>query len=57
MQVAIDPSKKALVAEQLLRHSHLDVRVGVASCVTEITRITAPDAPYTDDKMKVIQIC
>jgi hypothetical protein len=31
-----------------------DVRVAVASCMSEITRITAPDAPYNDDLMKVL---
>ncbi|KZV43329.1 DNA ligase 1-like [Dorcoceras hygrometricum] len=28
--------------------------VGVASCISEITGITAPDAPYDDDKMKEV---
>ena len=53
MQAALLPSQKALVAEQLLRHSDPDVKVSVASCISEITRITAPDAPYDDDQMKV----
>lgn len=53
MQTALSPSQKALVAEQLLRHSDPDVKVAVASCISEITRITAPDAPYDDDQMKV----
>uniref|UniRef100_A0A5B7B4S2 Tudor domain-containing protein n=1 Tax=Davidia involucrata TaxID=16924 RepID=A0A5B7B4S2_DAVIN len=52
MQNALSPSVKALVAEELLRHSDVDVKVAVASCISEITRITAPDAPYDDDKMK-----
>ncbi|KAL6227341.1 hypothetical protein ACLB2K_001300 [Fragaria x ananassa] len=52
MQAALSPSQKALVAEQLLRHSDPHVKVSVASCITEITRITAPDAPYDDDPMK-----
>ncbi|XP_076902123.1 uncharacterized protein LOC143556758 [Bidens hawaiensis] len=30
----------------------MDVKVSVASCISEITRITAPDAPYTDDQMR-----
>lgn len=50
---AIRPAMNALVAEELLRHPNADVRVSVASCASEITRITAPDAPYDDDLMKV----
>ncbi|XP_043810675.1 altered inheritance of mitochondria protein 21 isoform X3 [Manihot esculenta] len=52
MQSALAPSLTALVAEQLFRHSDVDVKVAVASCISEITRITAPDAPYDDDQMK-----
>ncbi|CAL5358864.1 unnamed protein product [Camellia sinensis] len=37
---------RALVADELLRHPDVDVKVAVASCISEITRITAPDAPY-----------
>ncbi|CAL5440005.1 unnamed protein product [Camellia sinensis] len=52
MQTALSPSMKALVADKLLRHPDVDVKVAVASCISEITRITAPDAPYDDDQMK-----
>ncbi|CAN4097913.1 unnamed protein product [Withania somnifera] len=52
MHDALSPLMKALVSNDLLRHSDLDVKVAVASCISEITRITAPDAPYDDDKMK-----
>ncbi|KAK1382787.1 hypothetical protein POM88_020522 [Heracleum sosnowskyi] len=45
---------KALLAEQLLRHTDGDVQVSVASCISEITRITAPEAPYEDDRMKEV---
>uniref|UniRef100_A0A2N9IG34 Uncharacterized protein n=1 Tax=Fagus sylvatica TaxID=28930 RepID=A0A2N9IG34_FAGSY len=54
MQDALLPSMKALISIELLRHSEMDVKVSVASCITEITRITAPDAPYDDDQMKEI---
>ncbi|XP_058203521.1 sister chromatid cohesion protein PDS5 homolog C-like isoform X1 [Rhododendron vialii] len=54
MQTALSPSRKALVADELLRHQDVDVKVAVASCISEITRITAPDAPYDDDQMKDI---
>ncbi|KAH6757885.1 hypothetical protein C2S52_023207 [Perilla frutescens var. hirtella] len=52
MQNALNPLMNALVTEVLLKHSDIDVKVAVASCISEITRITAPDAPYDDDKMK-----
>ncbi|KAF8035749.1 hypothetical protein BT93_C1699 [Corymbia citriodora subsp. variegata] len=54
MQDALSPSLKALVADQLFRHSDADVRVTIASCISEITRITAPEAPYDDDLMKEV---
>ncbi|RID56506.1 hypothetical protein BRARA_G03699 [Brassica rapa] len=52
MQNALIPTKKALVSSDLLSHPDSDVRVSVVSCLTEIVRITAPEAPYTDDQMK-----
>ncbi|CAA3030755.1 neurofilament heavy polypeptide-like [Olea europaea subsp. europaea] len=54
MQTALSPLMKALVADELLKHSDIDVKVAVASCINEITRITAPEAPYDDEKMKDI---
>ncbi|KAJ7958504.1 Sister chromatid cohesion protein PDS5-like B-B [Quillaja saponaria] len=54
MQNALSPSLKALISNELLRHSDPDVKVAVASCISEITRITAPDAPYDDDQMKEV---
>ncbi|XP_011034535.1 PREDICTED: uncharacterized protein LOC105132632 isoform X2 [Populus euphratica] len=54
MQDALLPTMKALISSALLRHSDEDVRFAVASCMSEITRITAPDAPYNDDQMKEI---
>ena len=47
---------KALISDQLLKHSDIDVKVSVASCMSELTRITAPDAPYDDVQMKVVKI-
>ncbi|KAE8652798.1 hypothetical protein Csa_022758 [Cucumis sativus] len=36
------------------RHSNINVKVAVAACVSEITRITAPNAPYSDESMKEV---
>ncbi|KAL0724434.1 hypothetical protein Bca4012_039033 [Brassica carinata] len=54
MQHALIPSKNALVSSELLNHPDSDVRVSLVSCLTEIVRITAPQAPYGDDQMKEI---
>ncbi|GAB2222863.1 hypothetical protein Drorol1_Dr00016993 [Drosera rotundifolia] len=54
LKKALAPSLKALVADVLLRHADFDVRVAVAACISEIIRITAPEAPYPDDQMKDI---
>ncbi|KAM0029886.1 putative sister chromatid cohesion protein Pds5 [Helianthus debilis subsp. tardiflorus] len=52
MQAALRPSMNALIKDSLSKHSDIDVKVAVASCISEITRITAPDAPYSDDQMR-----
>ncbi|RID48390.1 hypothetical protein BRARA_I04903 [Brassica rapa] len=54
VQSALRPSTKALISAGLLRNPDSDVRVYVVSCLTEIMRITAPEAPYHDDHMKDI---
>ncbi|KAK7839764.1 sister chromatid cohesion protein pds5 [Quercus suber] len=54
MQDALLPSVKALITNKLLRHAEMDVKVSVLSCLIEITRITAPNAPYKDEQMKEI---
>ncbi|KAK2452858.1 nucleolar protein dao-5 [Trifolium repens] len=54
MHNALSPSLKALIADKLVKHSDFDVKVALASCFSEITRITAPDAPYDDDQMKEV---
>ena len=54
MRDALLPSVKALITNKLLRHVEMDVKVSVLSCIIEITRITAPNAPYKDGQMKEI---
>ncbi|KAF8106116.1 hypothetical protein N665_0147s0070 [Sinapis alba] len=51
---SLKPSMQALVSAGLLRNPDSDVRVYVVSCLTEIMRITAPEAPYNDDQMKEV---
>ena len=50
---AILPSVTAFISDQLFRHSNMDVKVSVLACITELVRISAPQAPYTDEQMKV----
>ena len=50
---AIQPSLKAVTREGLLKHEDDNVKVLLATCFCEITRITAPDAPYNDDILRV----
>ncbi|XP_031280714.1 arogenate dehydratase/prephenate dehydratase 2, chloroplastic-like isoform X1 [Pistacia vera] len=52
MQKALTLPKNALVTDKFCKHFNLDVQVSVASCMIEIMRITAPDAPYGDQQMK-----
>ncbi|XP_013601888.1 PREDICTED: DNA ligase 1-like isoform X2 [Brassica oleracea var. oleracea] len=54
MQNALSPLMTALVDGKLVKHSDIDVKVAVAACISEITRITAPDAPYDDDQMREV---
>ncbi|XP_042394976.1 uncharacterized protein LOC121985530 isoform X2 [Zingiber officinale] len=54
MSNVLNPLIRSFVAKELLRHSDVDVKVAVAACFSEITRITAPEAPYDDDLMKEI---
>ena len=51
---ALFPLVKALINNKLLRHAEMDVKVLVVSSIIEFTRITAPDAPYKDERMKEI---
>ncbi|GJZ42238.1 sister chromatid cohesion protein PDS5-like protein isoform X1 [Tanacetum coccineum] len=50
---ALKPSMEALIQDDLVRHSDVDVRVAVASCISEIIRITAPDATYDNKHMRL----
>uniref|UniRef100_A0A0D9VI85 Tudor domain-containing protein n=1 Tax=Leersia perrieri TaxID=77586 RepID=A0A0D9VI85_9ORYZ len=49
---AMTPAMAALVKKELLSHSTYEVQLSAVSCISEITRITAPDTPYGDDVMK-----
>ncbi|CAK8531255.1 unnamed protein product [Lathyrus sativus] len=51
---SMKPFLNSIVKPELLKHQDGDVKLLVATCVCEITRITAPEAPYSDDVLKDI---
>eukprot|EP00261_Vitis_vinifera_P023178 XP_010654987.2 PREDICTED: uncharacterized protein LOC104880341 [Vitis vinifera] len=53
-KIALSSLMEALVADQILKHGNGDVKVSAVACISEITRITAPDAPYDDNQMTEI---
>lgn len=57
MSAALHPAMKGLISKEILGHPDADVRLAVTACISEITRITAPEAPYNDDLMKVCHLC
>ena len=50
---SMQPFLDAIVKPELLKHQDRDVKLLVATCICEITRITAPEAPYSDEVLKV----
>ena len=56
MQDACLPIMEALISDELFRYSDMHVKLYVASCITELTRITASVPPYNDEWMKVQQL-
>ncbi|XP_047265855.1 sister chromatid cohesion protein PDS5 homolog C isoform X4 [Capsicum annuum] len=51
---ALQPVMKAMVGDELLKHSDVDVTVSVVSCINELAIISAPLQPYDDVLMKEI---
>ncbi|XP_047310711.1 sister chromatid cohesion protein PDS5 homolog A [Impatiens glandulifera] len=51
---SMQPFLNAIVKAELLKHQDKDVKLLVATCLCEITRITAPEAPYSDDVLRDI---
>ncbi|PPD78128.1 hypothetical protein GOBAR_DD24929 [Gossypium barbadense] len=51
---SMQPLLNAIVKPELLKHQDKDAKLLVATCICEITRITAPEAPYSDDVLKDI---
>ncbi|MCO5560048.1 hypothetical protein L7F22_013654 [Adiantum nelumboides] len=49
---AMQLSVAALAKPKLLKHKDKDVKLLVATCISEVMRIVAPEAPYEDDILK-----
>ncbi|GFZ03348.1 binding protein [Actinidia rufa] len=54
MLESMQPFLNSIAKPDLLKHQDREVKLLVATCVCEITRITAPEAPYSDDVLKDI---
>ncbi|KAJ0986902.1 hypothetical protein J5N97_005258 [Dioscorea zingiberensis] len=54
MSDSMKPCLNAIAKKEYLNHQDRDVKVLVATCICEITRITAPEAPYSDDVLRDI---
>ena len=50
---SMKPCLNAIAKQELLKHQDRDVKVLVATCICEIMRITAPEAPFGDDVLRV----
>lgn len=51
---SMQPFLNVIVKPELLKHQDREVKLLVATCICEVTRITAPEAPYSDDVLKVL---
>ncbi|KAM7525318.1 hypothetical protein LguiA_015220 [Lonicera macranthoides] len=51
---SMQPFLNVIVKPELLKHQDREVKLLVATCICEVTRITAPEAPYSDDVLKDI---
>ncbi|KAH9298700.1 hypothetical protein KI387_030382, partial [Taxus chinensis] len=54
MFAAMNPLVTHLARSNLLRHDEMDARLLVVTCISEVTRITAPNLPYDDTTMEEV---
>eukprot|EP00250_Pteridium_aquilinum_P017571 c23690_g1_i1 orf=2-3739(-) len=54
VKASIQPLTNALALPMLIKHKDKDVRLLATSCIMEILRIVAPDAPYSDKELQDI---
>lgn len=51
---SLEDVKNNLVHRQLVQHKDPGVKAYTACCIIDMLRLYAPDAPYTDDQLKMI---
>ncbi|CAI9106454.1 OLC1v1005613C1 [Oldenlandia corymbosa var. corymbosa] len=51
---ALHRARNGLTGDWLLKHENMDIKVSLMYCIHEIIRITAPDAAYCNNHMKII---
>lgn len=49
----MDKTCPVLVSKRILSHQHKDVRLMACCCVVEMLRVYAPEAPFSDQQLKV----
>ncbi|KAI5081142.1 hypothetical protein GOP47_0004325 [Adiantum capillus-veneris] len=54
MTASIEPLTKALALPMIIKHKDKDVRLLATSCIMEVLRIVAPEAPYSDRELQDI---
>ncbi|KAG7661421.1 PDS5 [[Candida] subhashii] len=51
---SLQPIQTALINKKLLSHTNVGVQIYACSCVADILRLSAPDAPYTAEQLSEI---
>ncbi|KAF7814491.1 Sister chromatid cohesion protein PDS5 [Senna tora] len=51
---ALTSLKDALVSRNFYKNEDENVKIATISCIIEITRITSPNPPYSDEQMKTV---
>ena len=54
---ALKPLSNAVVCGGMLQHADKEVRLVVATCVTELFRLMAPEPPFEDKHLRVSIMC
>ncbi|KAJ8553610.1 hypothetical protein K7X08_024288 [Anisodus acutangulus] len=56
MKDVLRPVMRVMVSSELLKHADADIKVFVVSCISELSRITAPEQPYDGLMKKIFQL-
>lgn len=53
LEAATKPLRKSIIKHGLLHQNDKDIRLSVATCVSELFRILAPEPPFEDNYLRV----